>query len=239
MPEANPWYKHRMRAIPTGTFYTKTGATLIEVMIAMAVMAIAVSAIFSSLFTIDSLRTSSLARAMQTIAINNMVNLIEGTNWDELGRAQRPWSLSRIMGGGSQTLPPLTLSDFLGLNLVASEHGLFIGAKAADASTGYLRFYIEYYRSTANLDAAYNSIASQPGLIDTPSSSPAGFAQNFAANAATCRIVPDPIIGFLDSTLLTPGNPLMVRLVVVNVDPADSSQRVLQDNFLGVGTAPP
>ncbi len=222
----------------TETMRGRTGSTLIELMIASAVFAVALLSVFGYQFTVDSLRTSNLSRVMQTVAINNMVNLIDGTNWDELGRTQRPWSLSRIRGGGSGTFPALTLSDLLGMNLVSSETGMFAGSKSTDASIGVLRFYVEYYRSTSNLDAAFNSIGSQPGLLDTPATSMGNFATGFAANAAACRIVPSPTVGLSDSTVLTPGNPILVRLVAVNVDPAVGQERVLAETFLGSGTAP-
>jgi len=211
---------------------------LIEVMVSISILTVALAAVFSYQFTLNSQRESSLSRAMRTITINNLVNLVDGTNWDELGRSQRPWSMSRVRGGGVGTLPPLTLSDLLGMGVISSETGMFNGNRSADAGLGFLRFYVEYYRSTSNMDAALNPISSQPGLMDAQHASTVDFKSDFTTRAADCRIVPDPLTGLADTTLVTPGNPILVRLIAVNVDPASNSEQVIGDTFLGTSTAP-
>lgn len=212
------------------------GMSLIEVMIALSVFAVAIVVILGHNITLDNLRANSLSRALQTVAVNNVVNLLDGSNWDELGRTQRPWSLSRLQSGVA-TNPPLTLADLVGEGVVSRETGHFAGAKAADASKGDLNFYVEYYRATANLDPSLVAMPSQPGLLDAQQTSGQGFKAAFASTAAACRIVPDPNLGLVDATQLTAGNPVMIRLVVGD-GPTGPTQRQVYETFIGTQTAP-
>ena len=211
--------------------------SLIEVMIAISVMAVALLVILGHQATLNNLRAHSLSRSLQTVAVNNLVNLVDGSNWDELGRAERPWSLSRLQAGGS-TNPPLQISDLVGAGMIASETGHFSGAQAADSASGNLRFYFEYYRATANLDSAYVAIPTQPGLLDAQQTSTNGFRSAFTTNAATCRIVPNPTLGLVDATQITAGNPVLIRLAVSEVEPVSGTQRQIYETFLGAQTAP-
>ncbi len=210
---------------------------MIEVMIALGVMAVGLSAVLSHQFTLDNLRATSLSRALQTIAVNNLVNLADGTNWDELGRAQRPWSLSRVQGADN-TNQPLSLDNLVTYGLVGKETGHLHGGEAVDRSIGTYRFYLEYYRSTANLDSARAPLTDQPGLLDAPVGSSAAFKTSFTANAASCRIVPDPTLGLADPTKLTQGNPVLMRIAVARVDPLTNAERTTYETFLGSQTAP-
>ena len=215
----------------------RAGLSLIEVMIAVTVLTVTLLSIIGHQYTLNNLRAQSLTRAMQAVAVNNLVNLVDGSNWDELGRAERPWSLSRLQAGGS-TNPPLQLADLVGFGIVSVETGHFKGGTQIDPASGNLRFFLEYYRSTANLDSSLNPIPTQPGLLDTQQTSPGGFRSAFASTAAACRIVPDPSLGLVDGTQITAGNPVLVRLAVTAVEPDTGTQRQVYETFLGAQTAP-
>ena len=214
----------------------KSGMSLIEVMIALSIFSMAILAIMGHQYTLDNLRANSLARALQAIAVNNVVNLVDGTNYDELGRTQRPWSFSRLQSGGT-TNPPMTLNDLVTVGVLSSETGYFSGGRAADASVGNLRFYLEYYRATASLDSSLAPISSQPGVMDIQQTSPAAFKTAFNALATSTRIVPDVSLGLVDATQITPGNPVMVRLAVTEVQLGGGERQVFE-TFLGAQTAP-
>ena len=224
------------RVVITHQFCCK-GLSLIEVMIAISILAVALVAVLGHQYTLDNLRAHSLTRALQTVAVNNLVNLVDGSNWDELGRIERPWSLSRLQAGGT-TNPSLQLADLVGAGVVSPETGHFTGGRQANEANGNLRFYLEYYRATANLDSSLNPVATQPGLLDTQQTSTGGFQTAFASMAATCRIVPDPNLGLVDATQITAGNPVMVRLAVTEVQPSTGTQRQVYETFLGAQTAP-
>ena len=213
------------------------GLTLMEVMIALAVLAIGLLTLFAHQYTLSELRASSLSRALQTVSTNNLVNLCEGTNWDELGRSERPWSLSRIQGLGGATNPPLSVQDLSGAGVLGSVNGA-LQATVGESGTAQLRYYVEYYRATANLDPAYAPVSGQPGLLDAQYASAGAFKTAFAASATACRIVPAPTTGLVDATLLTPGNPALIRVVVARFDPATASERTVYEAFVGAQTKP-
>lgn len=215
----------------------RAGLSLIEIMIAISVLAVALIAVLGHQYTLDNLRAHSLTRSLLTVAVNNLVNLVDGSNWDELGRIERPWSLSRLQAGGA-TNPSLQLADLVGVGVVSPEIGHFTGGRQADDAAGNLRFYLEYYRATANLDSSLNPVTTQPGLLDTQQTSPSGFQSAFASTAATCRIVPVPTLGLVDASQITAGNPVMVRLAVTEVQPATGTERQVYETFLGAQTAP-
>jgi prepilin-type N-terminal cleavage/methylation domain-containing protein len=215
----------------------RQGLSLIEVMIAVTVLTVTLLSIIGHQYTLNNLRSQSLKRALRTVAVNNLVNLVDGSNWDELGRAERPWSMSRLQAGGS-TNSPFQLTDLVGLGIVSVETGHFKGGTPVDPASGDLRFYVEYYRSTANTDSSLNPIPTQPGLLDAQQTSPSGFRSAFASTAAACRILPNPNLGLVDGTQITAGNPVLVRLAVTEVDPDTGTQRQVYESFLGVQTAP-
>lgn len=213
------------------------GMSLIEVMIAMSILAVALLVVIGHQATLNHLRAHSLERSLQTVAVNNLVNLVDGSNWDELGRAERPWSLSRLQAGGT-TNPPMQIADLVGAGVIASETGYLSGSRAVDSASGNLRIYFEYYRATANLDAANAAVLTQPGLLDAQQTSSNGFHTAFASNAIACRIVPNASLGLVDAAQITAGNPVLVRLAVSEVEPVTNAQRQIYETFLGAQTAP-
>lgn len=208
---------------------------MIEVMIAFAVLTIGVLSSMSFIGTLTSVANSSLARETRTITSANLVNLLSGTNWDEIARnlANRAWGLPRFTDGGGS--PGMTIADLVTMGVVHPESGHLEGdvTSGSDSALTNLRFFVEFYRAIPNQDSNQAPIASQPGLWQTQSASSS--VTSVAPPTTAASIVPAPALGLADSTQLTQGNPVVVRVLLRDL----SDNRTLVDTSVLVATPVP
>ncbi len=204
---------------------------MVEIMLALSVFAVAVLGVISYQQTINQVRQGSMSKLIRAIAINNVASLVEGTAPDELARdwtgnptyaPERRWSLSRIQNVDT----PLTTADLVTYGIISQTE---LGAIKLG---GDVRVYLEYYRSTANLDSNSNPINSQPGILDVSRTTPTAFMTEIQTNPTLYRVVPDTSCtnatgGLLDPAKISTGNPVMIRLVV------QEGTRVIHESFLG------
>lgn len=210
--------------------------SLIEVIVAISILAVVFAGVLSFQFTLGEQRTDSLARITRAIAYSNIGQLVEGTPWDELATTtsggQREWSLPRLTSGASNA--PLRLADLRSLGIVSRSTGALMGSQASGTAVDNLTIYLEYFRSTANI---VNGVAltTQPGLLDVQRAAPSEFKTELATNRANYLLAPTETLGFKDPNLLTAGNPILVRMVVK--DGTSSLSRTIAENWFSAATS--
>ena len=222
---------------------TRQAFTLAEVLLALAIFAVAIGGVLAFQATISGQRERTLARVVRSIAINNVAQLIEGTPVIELGRTvpggERDWSLPRITstisGSSNTTHDPMTVPDLIDLGIIHRRSGVLFGAQALGVSGSGLRINLEYFRSTANLVSGDPAVqdTSSPGVLDTKNESIPDFRSNFDRDTFILDV--NSNIGVRDENILTPGNPVMVRMLVQETYPSGASQ-VISESWFGVGT---
>ena len=148
----------------------QTGFTLVEVMIAVAVMTIGMFGVLSMIPTLSSARTQALEMVMVRQIASSLAERIQGATWRELGGTQQnpgsynteAWSLPRYREG-TQINPPMTQSDTNPYHHLVSN-----GMLAQIVGIPDLKVYLEYYdgrimTGTVNRQIWYESITGTVG----------------------------------------------------------------------------
>jgi hypothetical protein len=215
---------------------SRSAVTILEIMVAFSLFAVGVMGALAYQFTLSGVRTATQSRIVREIGISNLANLLEGTPWDELGtnanRGLREWSmptpLAATMG--------MTIASLRAYGVIADEYsyGTINAAQAWGVDGKDLSIRVEYYRSTTERDAANNPIPTSPGLLEGQRANAQDFKANFLALQSSALLTPGTGTGF--SGILTPGDPILIRVQVSEVRP-DDSQFPLSEIWHGTATA--
>jgi prepilin-type N-terminal cleavage/methylation domain-containing protein len=129
------------------------GFSLVEIMISVMVLAVAVSAVLGSIVNLSSLRKDSgdVQKAQQ--AATYMVQVLQGTNWDDLNDQSKPETY----------LTWARWPDFDGTGTIDDDANCLIGSLDPAPGAGNrclpfltglddLRIYLEYYRAVTAAD---------------------------------------------------------------------------------------
>lgn len=134
----------------------RMGFTLIEVMIAMAVLTVGMFGVLSMIPTLSSARTLALEMVVARQVASSLAERIQGATWKELGGTQQnpgtynteAWSLPRYREG-TPINPPMTQND------INPYHNLIsTGLLAQTAGVPDLKVYLEYYHGRIMTDPA-------------------------------------------------------------------------------------
>jgi len=121
--------------------------TMIELMIAVAIMAVALSAMLSGLFTLSQAHQSGKEMAKVQQIAQVFAERVQGATWHTLGTRAQPWSWHRREGAAVGMPQPLrekavnAADDLQALGLISDASGL------AD-----LRVHLEYVTMPALVD---------------------------------------------------------------------------------------
>lgn len=157
---------------------TLSGFSLIEVMIALAILAVAISGVMGHFVTVDRARDFSEQQSRGQSIAQAILNRISGENLQYLGdsaNARAGWSKARY-----KDLADTPLTDngtAVGSNSLQEVGKEILGAPSRLAN---LKVYIEYYRGQQSVDPSTGSAALLPGVMDDVSNtSVAAFQANF------------------------------------------------------------
>ena len=146
--------------------------TLIEVMIAVAVLAVGMFGVLSMIPTLSSARTQAVEMVIARQVADTMAERIQGVAWRELGGTRtspgtyntNAWSLPRYRSSMSPINPPMTEdSPDPNHNLLAN------GVIAQRTGVPDLKVYLEYYngaimKSATDRTSWYNAINGSTGI---------------------------------------------------------------------------
>lgn len=123
--------------------------SMIEVMVAVAVLATVMTILASNLYTLNNARTTMKERAVAQEVGRLMSERIQSENFNRLGTsdASMAWSLHRRLtpwpGNSTPANPPMTEDGLPENNLITQ------GLLQQRSGVRDLRVYLEYYRNTA------------------------------------------------------------------------------------------
>lgn len=173
---------------------SRKGFSLIEVMIALAMLTIIISTLFSQMFTLRESSELNRARAAVGALTLGFSNAFAGASFDQLRSSSLKWSLGRYCPSTAVALAPPSNADASVLSGVDVLKPMTDEATAApsecllrytstgaaglgllDAPTGLknLKVWVEYYRgSDYDVNANGTIEATEKGLLDSPPASP-------------------------------------------------------------------
>lgn len=184
---------------------TKAGFSLMEVTIAMTILALAASGILSYFGTLYEMRKSNDNLSQVQALANEIVDRISAADDTILGDpVEAPWSLARYEDNVTGDRAPLsdTAADPL-------DHLVGSGLMATLSSASQVEVYIEYYQG---LTRDVGGVVT-PGVMDAGATSVDDFRTNFRNPTwrAARRLNPT-----VQPTLQTAENaPFVVRIIVV------------------------
>ena len=201
------------------------GMTIMEVMVALSIFAIAILGVFSTQWTVAQQQKMAVSRVARAITYNNIVNMIQGSAWTQLAGANQVyagWSIYRAPSGANA----LTLAALAQYGIISQDTAL-LSASGEDFYNPNIS--LVYYRMTANLDANNNKKISEPGLLDIVYDDPKDFLDEIHSNGSS-YILTTGNSGLNDELILTSGNPVMAVLRVA------VSGQAPRESFLGIYT---
>lgn len=194
----------------------RAGMTIMEVMVAFAVIAIAIASMLGGISNLASTRNETADVILVNQALLSMVDRIQAAKEDTIGSGLLAPRFIDTVAGSS---PPMSESGAAADNLVAA--GVLSYAPGLN-----LRIYIEYYRAVAGLDSAGNVDPSKPGLMqdEDPSATssytkPADFSVSLATAASRAHFRLDPNLPLWDQ--VAEHDPVVIRLVAVYALPRE------------------
>ena len=119
----------------------RAGFTIFEVVIAIGILATALTMIAGNVFTVSRANRFTNEQAVALDVATTLSERLQGTTWQDIGSATDPWSWHR-RESTTAVNPPLTIGagnpdhDLLATGLLAAQPGL-----------RNLRVYLEYYTS--------------------------------------------------------------------------------------------
>lgn len=153
---------------------SSSGMSLLEVMIAMSVLAVGLLASISGFATLDKSRRMAKDSVVATALVNAIADRFQGVRYDVIGSATNaPWSLERTEPGTSVAAPlnqPL-VDDSNSLHFstnggTPATRGLqTLGVYPTSTGLENLCIYVEYYRGTMSLKDDGAPDPAKPGLM--------------------------------------------------------------------------
>jgi prepilin-type N-terminal cleavage/methylation domain-containing protein len=174
------------------------GFSLLEVMIAVAILAVALTALLGNLGTLDSAHVANRETAKAQEIAQVLAERIQGARWTRLGTADEPWSWHRREPRSASDTPairPMTETDttsgwiasaprLVHNLLLQAPSGAGLGIEREPSGLDDLAVYLEYYRPAATADAATWSRRADYALAEDPATFSFG-----ETDAALVRIV--------------------------------------------------
>lgn len=158
--------------------FRQLGFTLVEVMIAVAVLAVGMFGVLSMIPTLSSARTLAVEMVIARQIADTLAERIQGAAWRELGGARttpgtfntNSWSLPRYRSSVSPLNPPMTEDD------ADPNHNLITnGIVVQRTGVPNLKVYVEYYtglimndpvasKRATDRSSWYNAISGSTGI---------------------------------------------------------------------------
>ena len=138
----------------------RQGFSILEIMIALSILASGIMSIMSQQVTLQSSREMDRNGVVIELLANEMVERFQGGRWESIGTSSLPWSVPRHLDGSSVS-GPMQDADLIANNLITLPSGI-----------AGLKVYVEYYRAMATKDAAGNVVSS--GMMDGEGNTYAG-----------------------------------------------------------------
>jgi prepilin-type N-terminal cleavage/methylation domain-containing protein len=124
-----------------------SGFSLIEVMIAVAILATVLTAMAGNIFTLHKSHTATKELAKAQEIAQALAERVQGATWHSLGQTSEPWSWHRREGAAMPMPQPMTdravdpNNDLQGMGIIGEPSGI------ADS-----KVYLEYYLMSAFVD---------------------------------------------------------------------------------------
>jgi hypothetical protein len=210
--------------LPSPDGLVRRGTSLLEVMLAVSIMATALLAAFGHIANVRNLQDSTLAKELSAIAASNIAALCAGSSSEEIST----WTSSgNWIGDVDDRATWSTTQDLIGLGLLPPQN---LMEHSRTESPFQLFFAVGMYRVLPNTSNG-SIIASEPGFwplgtgMETQVTAFHDPSQSFADNVTRRRPskVTDP------KNQVTPGNPVAVFVTVWKVyrdDPGGEPQLV-------------
>jgi len=146
--------------------------TLIEVMIAVAVLTVGMFSVLSMIPTLSGTRKLALEMVLARQIAESLAERVQGAAWSDLGgnvttiTNENAWSLPRYYNSSLPKNPPLTEDTAIGQDNVQT-----VGILTQRSGMANLKIYLEYYTGdimkTANDRTAFmNAISGTAGLAN-------------------------------------------------------------------------
>ena len=214
--------------------------TMLEVMIAITIMATALLAVFGHITNIRNLQYHTLAKELGAIAAANIANLYASTaardiqDWQTAPSPVGPWigDLDGPVGSWS------TIEDLVRLRLLPPQNG-FLEHDATQVAPYEVRFAVGMYRVLDNTDSAGLPITTQPGLWPPGTGMETVVARlhNPTLSLEDNRVLRAPSKIVTPLSEITPGNPVGVFVTVWQVDRGGvGNPRMIHSHFTSFST---
>lgn len=181
---------------------------------AMAVIAIGLMTVLSSISTLNSARQATVENLRLNGLLRTLVDRMQGAQWTDLTTTRLPWSQVRLfedhsLGNGDAL--PMTQTDLM-------TYGLLSEPILSDGSMTALKVYVEYYRAISYKDANGDPLLGKEGMSEDAGISSVGAARavvRSAAKRSLYRLRPtSDALGLADPDLLGADDPVFIRIVV-------------------------
>lgn len=193
----------------------RAGMTIMEIMMAFAIIAIAITSILGNMANLNSTRKE----APDVVAVNqvlfSLVDRLQAAHEDQIGSA--PWAQYRF-----QDLPVVPGGNSGPLVETAGDDSLIAAGLLSKPLGLNLRVYVEFYRGVTRLDDSGVPIPSEPGLMDgedTTYTTPAGFKAKLASATERARFRLSTTEGAWNQ--VGENDPLVIRVIAVYCLPSE------------------
>lgn len=220
---------------------SRRGTTLIELIMAFALLSTAIMVVFGGVVNVRQLQISTQSQELAIITVGNILNRYSGASVFEIST----WmdSGSHLAEVDSPMTDWTTLRTVQGLGLVSSELGAFVDPATQEESQN-LRFTVGFYRVINNVTAT-GSLATGPGQeglwgnqhatrLLTVADQLHDRSLSLADNAS--RRAPYRIIDPSDTTEVSVHHPVAIMVMAWMVDPRGGQPRLLHEVVGMVGT---
>jgi len=192
----------------------RNGFSIIEVMIAITVLAVALAAILNNYQVLDSARRDTAARGAVSEIARAILDRVVASDVRALGTANptaavvpQPWSLARV-----EDLP--AVRPPLSIQAANPNDDLVVqGLLPANVIVPNLRVYIEYYRGDDVIDAQTGTVIAQGAIDDTAFDAVGKFRDAFRIPAwRTARRLATDQAPYLQ---IAEDSPMVIRIILV------------------------
>jgi prepilin-type N-terminal cleavage/methylation domain-containing protein len=188
----------------------RAGLSLIEIMIAMSVLALASTGILSYFSTLYEMRrTNDSLSQIQALAME-ITERISAADAQRLGSpTEAPWSQARFEDAVSGDRPPLT-------EKATSTDDSLVGSRLMAQTSGLpaLRIYVEYYRGLTRTNPATGVV--EPGVMDDGLSNAQDFNDRFRDPTFRAARRLDPTA--LPYLQIPENTPFIIRIIFIYDD---------------------
>lgn len=179
---------------------SRSGFSLIEVMLTFAILITGIFGLFSHLMTLERVKTLNREDAKAKQIAQMLMERIQGSSWHLLGKADQPWSWHRLRDNDpgaftaalyDEALPatPPPLCDRSDVH--ANNNLIRLGILSAPSGLEDLRVYLEYYRmgiTEVGVSPTSWNTACEGGMY-TLGQNPATFDLGTTEDAVIIRII--------------------------------------------------